>query len=449
MGQKDAPKDRFHLVGVIFFIQGLGTLLPWNFFITAIGYFNERLRSNFVHPSYNSTNVTHSAEHDEYHFGNWMTLLAQLPLLLFTLLNSFLYQWISERIRIAGSLLCILLCFILTAAFVKIDMEPGTFFSVTMATIWFINSFGAVLQGSLFGLVGLLPQKYSTLFMSGQGLAGIFAALAMLIALSLGTDTRTAALGYFITPCIGTLISVFTYLMLPHLEFSSYYLNRNHKLHELETKDHLLQTENGKENGHANGGKQAYLALDQTENGEVNTQKKSSVFQVLKKIKMMAFCITLVFTVSLSVFPAVTADVKSQFGDPWNKYFIPVCCFLAFNLMDWAGRSVTVCVRWPSKNSCFFPLLVCARIVFIPLLMLCNVQERTYLPVIFHHDAVFVILMALFSFTSGYCACLSMSYAPQMVEPQDVETTGALMTFFLALGLSLGGALSFLLRMIV
>lgn len=28
----------------------------------------------------------------EYYFNNWMTLLSQLPLLLFTLLNSFLYQ---------------------------------------------------------------------------------------------------------------------------------------------------------------------------------------------------------------------------------------------------------------------------------------------------------------------------------------------------------------------
>lgn len=27
----------------------------------------------------------------EYYFNNWMTLLSQLPLLLFTLLNSFLY----------------------------------------------------------------------------------------------------------------------------------------------------------------------------------------------------------------------------------------------------------------------------------------------------------------------------------------------------------------------
>lgn len=28
----------------------------------------------------------------EYYFNNWMTLLSQLPLLLFTLLNSILYQ---------------------------------------------------------------------------------------------------------------------------------------------------------------------------------------------------------------------------------------------------------------------------------------------------------------------------------------------------------------------
>lgn len=44
-------------------------------------------------------------------------------------------------------------------------------------------AFGAVLQGSLFGLVGLLPQRYSAIFMSGQGLAGTFAAVAMLVAI--------------------------------------------------------------------------------------------------------------------------------------------------------------------------------------------------------------------------------------------------------------------------
>lgn len=49
--------------------------------------------------------------------------------------------------------------------------------------MFLLAAFGAVLQGSLFGLVGMLPQKYSTIFMSGQGLAGTFAAIAMLLAI--------------------------------------------------------------------------------------------------------------------------------------------------------------------------------------------------------------------------------------------------------------------------
>lgn len=41
-----------------------------------------------------------------------------------------------------------------------------------------------MLQGSLFGQLGTMPSTYSTLFLSGQGLAGIFAALAMLMSLA-------------------------------------------------------------------------------------------------------------------------------------------------------------------------------------------------------------------------------------------------------------------------
>uniref|UniRef100_A0A673ICR4 Solute carrier family 29 member 2 n=1 Tax=Sinocyclocheilus rhinocerous TaxID=307959 RepID=A0A673ICR4_9TELE len=165
------------LVGIIFFILGLGTLLPWNFFMTVSMYFNNRLNTS----EWSNGTVT---TRKEYYFNNWMTLLSQLPLLLFTLLNSFLYQWISEKMRIAGSLVFILLLFILTAVLVKIPMEEDRFFSVTMATIWFINSFGAVLQGSLFFFVCFLPQSYSAVFMSGQGLAGTFAALAMIFAIA-------------------------------------------------------------------------------------------------------------------------------------------------------------------------------------------------------------------------------------------------------------------------
>lgn len=42
--------------------------------------------------------------------------------------------------RIAGSMVFILLLFILTAILVKVKMDQEHFFSITMATIWFINS---------------------------------------------------------------------------------------------------------------------------------------------------------------------------------------------------------------------------------------------------------------------------------------------------------------------
>uniref|UniRef100_A0A3B4WUY6 Solute carrier family 29 member 2 n=1 Tax=Seriola lalandi dorsalis TaxID=1841481 RepID=A0A3B4WUY6_SERLL len=127
-----------------------------------------------------TSNATSGGATKDYNYDSWMALLSQLPLLLFTLLNSFLYQWVKERIRVAFSLIFIFLLFSLTAALVEVNMQPDTFFSVTMATVWFINMFGAVLQSGLFGVVGLFPPRYSTLFMSGQGLAGIFAAIAML-----------------------------------------------------------------------------------------------------------------------------------------------------------------------------------------------------------------------------------------------------------------------------
>ena len=46
---------------------------------------------------------------------------------------------IPERVRILGSLLVILLLFTLTAVLVKVDMSPGIFFSITMASVWLIN----------------------------------------------------------------------------------------------------------------------------------------------------------------------------------------------------------------------------------------------------------------------------------------------------------------------
>ncbi|XP_063526900.1 equilibrative nucleoside transporter 2 isoform X4 [Pongo pygmaeus] len=362
MARGDAPRDSYHLVGISFFILGLGTLLPWNFFITAIPYFQARLAG-----ASNSTarilSTNHTGPEDAFNFNNWVTLLSQLPLLLFTFLNSFLYQCVPETVRILGSLLAILLLFALTAALVKVDMSPGPFFSITMASVCFINSFSAVLQGSLFGQLGTMPSTYSTLFLSGQGLAGIFAALAMLLSMASGVDAETSALGYFITPCVGILMSIMCYLSLPHLKFARYYLANKPsqaQAQELETKAELLQS------------------------------------------------------VTLSVFPAITAMVTSSTSPgKWSQFFNPICCFLLFNIMDWLGRSLTSYFLWPDEDSRLLPLLVCLRFLFVPLFMLCHVPQRSRLPILFPQDAYFITFMLLFAVSNGYLVSLTMCLAPR------------------------------------
>ncbi|XP_054635459.1 equilibrative nucleoside transporter 2-like isoform X2 [Dunckerocampus dactyliophorus] len=436
MLKESAPTDRGNIVAAIIFMLGLGTLLPWNFFMTASQYFNKQL----VTPS-NVSNASSGAISKDYNYDSWMALLSQLPLLLFTLLNSFLYQRVSERIRVAFSLVAIFLLFSLTAALVRVPLQPYTFFSITMATIWFINMFSAVLQGSLFGVVGLFPPRYSTLFMSGQGLAGIFAAIAMLCSILGNTDINSAALGYFITPCVATLGTLLCYLLLPHLKFARFHLSRRMSDEEENMKELL-----------SSGDKKAEKkeGIDVSRKLMSEPEERSSVLVVSRKIWTMAVCVTCVFAVTLSVFPVITVRVKSVYKDSatWDKVFTCVCCFIVFNAMDLVGRSAPSLAQWPSKDSWLFPAAVASRLVFVPLLMTCNIPDSK-LSVFFHHDAAFATIMALFAFSNGYLASLCMAYAPQLVRHKDCETAGSLMTFFLVLGLALGASLSFLLGMLV
>uniref|UniRef100_A0A8C8C9X0 Uncharacterized protein n=1 Tax=Oncorhynchus tshawytscha TaxID=74940 RepID=A0A8C8C9X0_ONCTS len=340
---------------------GLGTLLPWSFFMTATMYFTSRLRD----PTQISTDKPYDRSPTEASYNNVSPLCATVPVLIFTCLNSVLHHRIPQKFRIMGSLAVILVLFLITAIAVKIDMAAGPFFTLTMIKIVIINSFGAILQGSLFGMAGLLPAKYTTPIMSGQGLAGTFAAFSMICAIASGSALNDVAFGYFLTACVVIILAIMSYAILPKLEFYRYYNKR-------------------------------------------------------------------------------------QSGNRLSDmYFIPVCCFLLFNLSDWAGRSLTAVCTWPGKDSKLVPIFMVARVIFVPLFMLCNVQPRYNLPVVFPHDAWFIVFMLLFAFSSGYLASLCMCFGPKLVAPHEAETAGAIMAFFLSLGLALGASFSFLFRAIV
>ncbi|CAM4731332.1 unnamed protein product [Leuciscus chuanchicus] len=430
------PKDKYNGVWWIFFMLGLGTLLPWNFFMTATMYFTSRLAEPLTEANF-SVNATEEAPRSvlQAKFNNVMTLCAMVPLLVFTCLNSVLHQRIPQKIRIAGSLMAILLVFLLTAILVKVELEPLPFFIVTMIKIICINSFGAVLQGSLFGMAGLLPASYTTPIMSGQGLAGTFAAFSMICAIASGSSIQDSAFGYFITACAVIALAIASYVALPKLAFFQHYQEsqQNNPAEDEENKMDLLKKDQGQQSA-----------------GDDDKQTPS-MLSIFKKIWVMAVSVCFAFTVTIGTFPAVTVDVKSSIagGGAWEMYFIPVSCFLFFNMFDWAGRSLTAVCMWPGKDSKLLPGLILARVLFVPLFMLCNVQPRVNLPVYFTHDGWFIAFMILFAFSNGYLASLCMCFGPKKVDPSEAETAGAIMAFFLSLGLALGASLSFLFRALV
>ncbi|NXX42230.1 S29A1 protein, partial [Tricholaema leucomelas] len=451
---------RYKAVWLIFFILGLGTLLPWNFFMTAREYFISRLADPEMSRSSNQT--TFSPSYLQSIFDNFMTLCAMVPLLIFTCLNSFIHERIPQQIRISGSLVAIGLVFLVTAIMVKVAMEPLPFFVFTMISIVFINSFGAILQSSLFGLAGLLPASYTAPIMSGQGLAGTFAALAMIFSIAIGAQQPESFIGYFTTACVAIMLAIFSYILLPRMDFFRYYSMKDKTEYhvynaELETKRDLIKK------GRSflrSATLFVCLSADEPNGMEQNNSKiipihnpdeKPSVIAIFKKLWVMAVSVCFVFTVTIGVFPSITANVSTVLGDgnKWGLYFIPVSCFLLFNVFDWTGRSFTALFTWPGKDSCLLPVLVALRVIFIPLFMLCNVQPRDYLPVVFSHDAWYIIFMIIFSISNGYLASLCMCFGPKKVLAHEAETAGAVMTFFLALGLSLGAGVSFLFRMLI
>ncbi|KFV98059.1 Equilibrative nucleoside transporter 1 [Fulmarus glacialis] len=457
MTARDGPQDRYKAVWLIFFILGLGTLLPWNFFMTAREYFISRLADpeEMGHFWNQTSEAALSPSYLQSMFDNFMTLCAMVPLLAFTCLNSFIHQRIPQQIRISGSLVAIGLVFLITAIMVKVTMEPLSFFVFTMVSIVFINSFGAILQSSLFGLAGLLPASYTAPIMSGQGLAGTFAALAMIFSIAIGAQQPESFIGYFSTACVAIVLAIFSYILLPRMDFFRYYSMKDKTEYrvynaELETKRDLIKK----------AALLVSLPADEPNGMEQNNSKiipihnpdeKPSVITIFKKLWVMAVSVCFVFTVTIAVFPSITAKVSTVLGEGnrWGLYFIPVSCFLLFNVFDWTGRSLTALFTWPGKDSCLLPMMVALRVIFIPLFMLCNVQPRNYLPVVFSHDAWYIIFMIFFSISNGYLASLCMCFGPKKVLAHEAETAGAIMTFFLSLGLALGAAVSFLFRILI
>ena len=202
-----------------------------------------------------------------------------------------------------------------------------------------------------------------------------------------------------------------------------------------------------------------------------NRPSTGNVFRVLKQNWIFMFSAMYVFMVTFvsvcfgvmiarrltggffnqAVYPAITVRVRS--ADPSIRPLLFTSAhFLVFNVGDLIGRyscSLPCLVVWSSKKILVMALL---RTFFVPLLMLCNVDQptgTTASPII-GSDILFMIILLAKGYTNGYVSTLAMLAASSLEhnprlqnvrEDADVATT--LGDAFLNLGLALNSLSSF------
>ncbi|XP_020716638.1 equilibrative nucleoside transporter 1 isoform X1 [Ceratitis capitata] len=385
----EPPKDKWNIVLLIFILHGIGTLMPWNMFITAKSYYVGYKLGG----SENSTSVSNYAAN----FLQYHGFAAQIPNVVFNWLNVFLNLGGDLKKRMSLSILVELALFVLTVVMAMIDSSncSGAFFWITMITVVILNMAGAVYQNSIYGMVATFPFRYTGGVILGCNICGLLVSLISISSNYIFSTTRTAAIYYFITAMIVLVLCFDTFLGLPLNKFFIY--------------------------------KELSRKADDNENVKNSDIPYWSIF---KTASIQLLNVFMIFFVTLAVFPAVNSDIKASSADFFIKDPVILTSY-------W--------IQWPGSKYLIIPVVL--RLIFIPLYLFCNylpmnVDRR--LPVIIKNDWIYWIIGVLMAYTSGYYSALAMMYTPQTVEQNFQVKAGMFAGAMLISGIFCGILFSFL-----
>ncbi|XP_023724605.1 equilibrative nucleoside transporter 1 isoform X2 [Cryptotermes secundus] len=384
--EMNPPTDRLLLVYFTLLLHGIGTLMPWNMFITAKAYFED----------YKLAKTEYAGN-----FLPYVGFAAQIPNLLLNWINIFipLDAGGSLTTRIVWSILVEVVVFIITVILAMTDSSqwPGTFFTITMITVVILNMANGVYQNTVFGMAAKLPSKYTGAVILGTNVSGTFTAIINVVSKIMSPNERTAAIYYFITALFVLLACFDTYFALP--------LNRFYRYHEL-----LHEKEQQAKR------KQSLNAVPDT-----------PYFAILKQCLPQCFNVFFVFFVTLTIFPAVHSEIKISDENNFftgDRFYSDVTCFLTFNICAVIGSTLATRITWPSPKYLVWPIVL--RVLFIPFFLSCNYQPQVgrEIPVLINSDWGYWAGAALMAITSGYFSSVAMMYCPRCVEPQYASTAG-------------------------
>ena len=140
------PVDKFNLLYFIFGWLGIGTLLPWNFFITVNAYWEDKWKT-VVEEGQELTET--GLNEMQLSWPSNMAMASMIPNVTFLLLNASFGHHFKTTPRLLVSLIFVIVLFGATCAMTKVDTDQfrNEFWIGTIASIVLININSAIFQG--------------------------------------------------------------------------------------------------------------------------------------------------------------------------------------------------------------------------------------------------------------------------------------------------------------
>ncbi|XP_019105960.1 equilibrative nucleotide transporter 1 isoform X2 [Beta vulgaris subsp. vulgaris] len=209
--EKKIPGDSYNLVYTIYFILGTGYLLPWNAFITAVDYFH------YLYPD-RSVDRTFS-------------VVSQLVMLFTVLILIFCFSKSQAHIRINLGLGLFLLS-LLVVPFMDVFYIMGRSglyigYHVTVGAVGLSAVATGLVQASLIGSAGELPERYMQALFSGTAASGVLVSFLRIFTKAVypqdNHGLRSSAILYFVVGIVFMIICIILYNVAQRLPVINYY----------------------------------------------------------------------------------------------------------------------------------------------------------------------------------------------------------------------------------
>lgn len=345
----------------------------------------------------------------------------------------------------------------------KSKSNANLVFTALLIFTFIIASATAYLQNAVVALCSIFGGRTMGLMLSGQGLVGLLISIVQLIAAMSKTETANVTEDLEQVSRAATIFFSFSTAFMAFAIATFIWLARL-RLYQKTCRE--FEAIRRQEEPSAQSGRRPHTMRSNGDNSDDSDNaliqrlpiairpRARHILDIQSKLKGLSFAIFYVFTVTLSLFPALTSRVVSVSDkeDSWKRPLIFVAWhFVTFNGFDLLGRLL------PSLSPTLFLIksprtlvtFSASRTLFIPLLLACNVRSSSQkggvlaspLP-----DWAFFTIVAIFALSNGLVSTGAMVSGPANGELQNDHhraTAGAILNFWLAAGLAMGSFVSF------